>query len=73
MIDQADCKVHVLLSALENDRSLVEMVLDGRVDLTDALAIVSAVDEQQAVVRAQLKACEEIVSAPPPAPGDKVL
>lgn len=73
VLKETDCKTHVLLSALENDAALVDLVLDGKIDLKDALAIVSAVDEQVPVVQAQLKACQEIVEAPPPAPGDKVM
>jgi hypothetical protein len=68
-----DCRAKVLLSALENDVFLVDNVLDGQVSLSDALALVGAVDAQVTLVREQLKACAELVVAPPPAPGDKVM
>lgn len=75
-IAQAKCEFKVLAAALENDDKLVQAVMDGDVTLQDALAIVSAVDEQIPLVKEQLKACKEFetpVVAPPPAPGDKVM
>lgn len=76
--DLYECRVAALLPyvAPALDTSLtVRDIMTGHGSLDDALKALGYAEEQAAKIKAELAVCDPppVVTAPPPAPGDKVL
>ena len=71
-LQEATCKASVLLRVLGNDEDMIQLVLDGRISLYDAVELVGGGKEDASYAIEQMKLCEPL-QAPPPAYGNKAL
>lgn len=71
-LKEANCQLTVLLGVLGNKDAVIDEVLSGSMTLKEAVLNIGGLEEDAVIAQAQLDACKAL-TAPPPAPGDKVM